>query len=309
MTTRTYEKSNFEFPEFASLARGCSEKVSDVSEVSGNGEHPMDFERSGGAPMLNNVRHAPEREGQLPPPSLPSPRVRVRQTEDGHAMEPVLGETLDLDEFRIRFVGAFGTTEQIIAEGLFQQIVNALHPDPKKPLDTATANLVLALLHRIGPRDELEAMLASQMIVAHVAAMDASRRALHVEQTAGGRAAYLGLVRKLMTLFTAQMDALNRHRAERDEALQQETATAGHLVVAEPPETVFGAILRNAVRICGGTFPWHQWRPTHAGSTLIDLRRLAVDDRARPYSSGSCSIVCRYSASLCRARATRSRAS
>ena len=185
MTTRTYEKSNFEFPEFASLARGCSEKVSDVSEVSGNGEHPMDFERSGGAPMLNNVRHAPEREGQLPPPSLPSPRVRVRQTEDGHAVEPALDETLELDEFRIRFVGAFGTTEEIIADALFQQIVNALHPDPKKPLDTATANLVLALLHRIGPRDELEAMLASQMIVAHVAAMDASRRALHVEQTPG----------------------------------------------------------------------------------------------------------------------------
>jgi len=128
-------------------------------------------------------------------------------------VEPVLDETLDLDEFRIRFVGAFGTTEQIIAEALFQQVVNALHPDPKKLLDAAT-NLVLALLHRIGPRDELEAMLASQMIVAHVAAMDASRRALHVEQTAGGRAAYLGLMRKLMTLFTAQMDALNRHRGK-----------------------------------------------------------------------------------------------
>ena len=150
----------------------------------------------------------------LPLPATSAPRVRVRQTEGGHAVEPVLDETLDLDEFRIRFVGAFGTTEQIIAEALFQQVVNALHPDPKKLLDAATANLVLALLHRIGPRDELEAMLASQMIVAHVAAMDASRRALHVEQTAGGRAAYLGLMRKLMTLFTAQMDALNRHRGK-----------------------------------------------------------------------------------------------
>ena len=41
---RTYERSYFEFHEFVSLARGCSEKVSDVSEVSGNGEHPMDGE-------------------------------------------------------------------------------------------------------------------------------------------------------------------------------------------------------------------------------------------------------------------------
>jgi hypothetical protein len=37
LATRTYERSYFEFPEFASLARGCSEKVSDVSEVSGSG--------------------------------------------------------------------------------------------------------------------------------------------------------------------------------------------------------------------------------------------------------------------------------
>jgi hypothetical protein len=58
-------------------------------------------------------------------------------------------------------------------------------------------------------------MLACQMITSHTAAMDVSRRALHVEQTTAGRAAYLGLARKLMTLFTAQMDALNRHRGKR----------------------------------------------------------------------------------------------
>ena len=57
-------------------------------------------------------------------------------------------------------------------------------------------------------------MLACHMVVAHVAAMDASRRALHVEQSAGGRIAYLTLSRKLMSLFTAQMDALNRYRGK-----------------------------------------------------------------------------------------------
>ena len=174
----------------------------------------------------------------LPLPATSAPRVRVRQTEGGHAVEPVLDETLDLDEFRIRFVRAFGTTEQIIAEALFQQIVNALHPDPKKPLDDATANLVLALLHRIGPRDELEAMLASQMIVAHVAAIDASRRALHVEQTAGGRAAYLGLARKLMTLFTAQMDALDRYRGK----ARTQKIVIERVLVAPGAQAIVGAV-------------------------------------------------------------------
>jgi hypothetical protein len=57
-------------------------------------------------------------------------------------------------------------------------------------------------------------MLATEMIVAHSGAMDTARRALHAEQTAGGRPSYLSLSRKLMALFTAQMDALNRYRGK-----------------------------------------------------------------------------------------------
>jgi hypothetical protein len=44
--------------------------------------------------------------------------------------------------------------------------------------------------------------------------MDAARRAAHIEQTPGGRQTYLSLARKLMTLFTVQIDALNRHRGK-----------------------------------------------------------------------------------------------
>ena len=142
------------------------------------------------------------------------PRLRICRTESGQVTELILNEAADVDALRAALLSAFGTTELVIAEALFEQILNALHTDPEKPLDDATANLVLALLHRIHPRDELEAMLACQMVVAHVAAMDASRRALHVEQSAGGRIAYLTLSRKLMSLFTAQMDALNRYRGK-----------------------------------------------------------------------------------------------
>jgi hypothetical protein len=159
---------------------------------------------------LSELQGAPE----LPPLRVPAPRVRLTKAACGPAIEPIIAESEDLDEFRGRFVGAFGTTEQIIAEALFRQLLNALHPDPKKPVDAATANLVLALLHRIGPRDEIEAMLAAEMIVAHIASMDAARRALHVEQTPAGRQMYLSAMRKLMVLFTAQVDALNRHRGK-----------------------------------------------------------------------------------------------
>jgi hypothetical protein len=144
----------------------------------------------------------------------PAPRARVATTEAGQAIEPVLDERQNLDDFHDGFVGAFGTTEQIIAEVLFQQVLNAIHPDPAKPLDAGTANFVLALLHRIGPRDELEALLVCQLIATHSAAMDVARRAVHTEQSAGGRAVYLNLARRLMTTFTLQMDSLGRHRGK-----------------------------------------------------------------------------------------------
>ena len=59
-----------------------------------------------------------------------------------------------------------------------------------------------------------EAMVVGQMVVTHIASMEASRRAFHVEQSAAGRATYLGLSREMMPLFTAQTDALNRHRGK-----------------------------------------------------------------------------------------------
>jgi hypothetical protein len=136
----------------------------------------------------------------------------VRQTEDGHAVEPAPDDGADQEGFRAQFLAAFGTTELTVAEALYQQLLNSLCPG--KMLDAGTANLALALMHSIAPRDEIETMVALQMIITHTAVMDASRRALHVEQTVGGRAAYLSLARKLMTLFTAQMDALNRHRGK-----------------------------------------------------------------------------------------------
>src|SRR6266849_551785 len=138
----------------------------------------------------------------------------VRQTDSGQAVEPIRDETENLEDFQAAFLAAFGTTEQTIAEAFFEQLANALHADPTKALDAATANLVLALLHRIGPRDDVEAMLCSQMVAAHVAAMDVTRRALHTEQTAGGRAVYLNLAPRLMTTFTLQMDSLGRHRGK-----------------------------------------------------------------------------------------------
>ena len=150
----------------------------------------------------------------LPPHRTPAPRVKVSQTVGGQAIEPLLDDTANVEDFRVAFLSAFGTTEHLVAEVLFGQLLNAFQTTPEKEIDSTTANTALALIHSIRPRDTIEAMLGIQLVITHVAAMEASRRAVHPEQTAAGRIAYLNLSRKLMSLFTAQTDALNRHRGK-----------------------------------------------------------------------------------------------
>ena len=139
-----------------------------------------------------------------------APQIRVGLGGIPESVEPV--QAGDLSTWRDQSLRAFGTSEPAVAEALFNQVVNALHTNPKEPLAASTANLALALLHRLAPRNELEGMLCVQLIVAHVASMDASRRGLHAEQSVAGRQAYLGLARKLMALFTTQVETLNRLR-------------------------------------------------------------------------------------------------
>ena len=189
----------------------------------------------------------------MPPPEAavmdpgPAPRVVAMTGPSAGGPVELLPAPNDSPEaWRSRFLAAFGTTELAVAEALFQQLLNALCPG--QALDAATANLALALLHRIAPNDELEAMLACQMIVAHVAVMDATRRALHLEQTAGGRQAYLSLARKLMTLFTAQMDALNRNRG----TATVQKVVVEHVHVARGGKAIVGAITGPATRGVGG---------------------------------------------------------
>ena len=135
--------------------------------------------------MLSDLQGTTGVDDKLRSPSLPAPRVRVTKTEAGQVIEPILDEAASLDDFRVAFLRAFATNDEVVAQALLTHLLNGLHTEPHKPVDPAIANLALALMHEISPKDVVEAMVGCQMILAHVAAMDASRRALHVEQTAG----------------------------------------------------------------------------------------------------------------------------
>jgi hypothetical protein len=70
----------------------------------------------------------------------------------------------------------------------------------------------LAALAGIAPRDELEGMMAAQLIAAHAAVMECYRRAMLDDQTLEGRREYLNQANKLSRTWATLLDALNRHR-------------------------------------------------------------------------------------------------
>src|SRR5207244_13072130 len=87
----------------------------------------------------------------------------------------------------------------------------------------------------IGPRDELEGMIAAQLLAAHIAAMECYRRAMLAEQTFEGRRENLNQANKLSRTYTVLLDALNRHRGK-----GQQKVTVGNVHVQTGGQAAVG---------------------------------------------------------------------
>ena len=89
----------------------------------------------------------------------------------------------------------------------------------------------------IGPKDELEGMLAGQLIAAHSAAMECYRRAMLTEQTFEGRKENLTQANKLSRTYATLLETLNRHRGK-----GQQKVTVEHVHVHSGGQAIVGAV-------------------------------------------------------------------
>jgi hypothetical protein len=121
---------------------------------------------------------------------------------------------------------------------LSNQAVNSLW---LKHSDETTRNrqysATVAGLAGIGPRDELEGMIAAQLIAAHSAAMECYRRAMLGEQTFEGRRENLLQASKLSRTYAVLLEALNRHRGK-----GQQKVTVEHVHVHAGGQAVVGMV-------------------------------------------------------------------
>ena len=74
------------------------------------------------------------------------------------------------------------------------------------------SNRIIALLQGIQPQDEIEGMLAVQMVGVHNVAMETLKRAILDGQTDKGKELNVNQSTKMLRTFIAQMEALKKYR-------------------------------------------------------------------------------------------------
>ncbi len=95
----------------------------------------------------------------------------------------------------------------------------------------------LAGLLGIAPRDELEGMLATQILACHNAAMECHRRAMIPDQHFEVRNANLSHANRLSRTYASLLEALNRHRGK-----GQQKMTVEHVNVHDGGQAIVGNV-------------------------------------------------------------------
>ncbi len=118
------------------------------------------------------------------------------------------------------------------------QAVNTLYsPTLDSGEASETTKAVIVGLAGINPRDEIEGMIAAQMIAGHNASMDCYRRAARPEIELNRRDEYLAQASKLSRTFAALVEALNRHRGK-----GQQKVTVEHVHVHKGGQAIVGNV-------------------------------------------------------------------
>ena len=120
---------------------------------------------------------------------------------------------------------------------LANQTVTALRLANSSEETDQQRSATVAALVGIAPRDELEGMLAAQLIATHNASMECHRRAMIAEQTFEARRENLNQANKLSRTYATLLEALNRHRGK-----GQQKVTVEHVHVHAGGQAVVGMV-------------------------------------------------------------------
>jgi hypothetical protein len=159
------------------------------------------------------------------------PRVRLykRRIAISHP-DPQAGERL--------LAEALGAGDRDALHGILGQLVKA-SAVAQKP-DEANLAFMISMIRSIAPRDSIEAMLVSQMVSVHMAAMRCACRLACTDDLAQQESVTRALTR-LSRTFAAQVEALSRHRSSDERAI-----TVKNLSVQDGGHAIVGNVMQHA---------------------------------------------------------------
>ncbi len=142
-------------------------------------------------------------------------------------------------------VEAMGTNDPDLAQQLINQVYKTLWMPAELSDEERLQNIqaAIAAMRGIKPQDEIEGMLATQMVATHAAAMECLRRSMIQEQTFVGRESCLRHAAKLLSIFAKQLETLNRNRGK-----GQQRMTIEHVYVAPGGQAMVGQFEATAKR-------------------------------------------------------------
>jgi hypothetical protein len=137
----------------------------------------------------------------------------------------------------------------------------------------------ISALRGICPADEIEGMLAAQMVATHNAAMECYRRAMLSEQTFEGRRENLNQANRLVRSYATLVEALNRNRGK-----GQQRVTVEHVHVHQGGQAIVGAVQGGGVSTGTEDQPHAPRTITHEPGTPVP--RPDPDREAVPVARG-----------------------
>ncbi len=171
-------------------------------------------------------------------------KMGQQQASSGKGETIVIADDPEDRKGRLKTLG--GSQSDHLNNILANQTVQALWVKNSSPEERdKQLNAAVAALIGIAPKDELEGMMAAQMVAAHNAAMECYRRAMIGDQTFEGRRENLAQANKLSRTYATLLEALNRHRGK-----GQQKVTVEHVYVHAGGQAVVGNV--NALTPQGG---------------------------------------------------------
>lgn len=178
---------------------------------------------------------------------------------------------------------AFAPEESLERRRLVQTVDTSwFQPGASEKEKERIIEAAFAALQKIGPRDEVESMLAAQMIAVHNATMECFRRAMLVSQSFEGMEMNLKYGAKLAETYQHQMEALAKKRGKNHQKI-----TVEHVDVHDGGQAIIGNVRAPATKEQGeGRASPRGGTPANSNSPLLEhspgdaFSRLDQDDRA-----------------------------